>query len=397
MRLLHTSDWHLGRGFHGASLRAEQAELLTALCTTVGEQQVDAVLVSGDIYDRALPPEWAIKALEDCLVQLSQSGTQVIITSGNHDSAQRLGFGRGLMSASGVHIRSALTDSWTPVELTDDDGTLLVYGVPYLEPQLYAGELNVRANHTAVMTEVTARIHDDASRRRADLPGPVRVVVMAHVFAAKGVASASERNIGAPAVAEYALEHHEESIGGLAVVPLNVFDGFDYVALGHLHGRQRLSERVRYSGSPLRYSFSEEHQSKGAWLVDTAALDAPGDAVIPVDWAIGRAVKRLSGTIDHMLDPDTVAQWAVAFVQVTLTDDERPERAYARLREVYPHLMSYTYAGAGAGQRHATYSQKLQEAETAFDVVSGFLSHVRHRAVSEDETATLDEALEKIR
>lgn len=398
MRLLHTSDWHLGRGFHGSSLRAEQAELLKTVCATVEEQQVDVVLIAGDIYDRALPPEWAIKELEDCLLELARGGTEVIITAGNHDSAQRLGFGRGLMAASGVHIRSALEDAWTPVELTEQDGTgLLIYGVPYLEPQLYAAELGVRANHTAVMTEVSARIRADAEQRRQDSPGEYRVVVMAHVFASSGVASESERNIGAPAVAEQALDHHQQSIGGLAVVPLEVFEGFDYAALGHLHGRQRLSERVRYSGSPLRYSFSEENHAKGAWLVDTAALDEPQQAVTPVDWTIGRAVKRLTGTIDQLLEDAVVNTWAEAFVQITLTDEQRPERAYPRLREVYPYLMSYSYAGAGTQQRYSTYSQKLQEAETEYDVVAGFLSHVRHRAPSEAETTTLEEALEAIR
>lgn len=231
--MLHTSDWHLGRGFHGGSLRAEQSELLTTLCATVKEKQVDVVLVSGDIYDRALPPEWAIKELEDCLLELARDGTEVIITSGNHDSAQRLGFGRGLMAASGVHIRSALADAWAPVELTGDDGAaLLVYGVPYLEPQLYAGELGVRPNHTALMTEVLAKVREDAEQRRRSSGQNPTVVVMAHVFVSKGVASESERHIGAPAVAEEALEHHEDSIGGLAVVPLDVFDGFDYVGPG---------------------------------------------------------------------------------------------------------------------------------------------------------------------
>lgn len=414
MRLLHTSDWHLGRGFHGASLRAEQADMLTTVSSTVEEQRVDVVLVSGDVYDRALPPEWAVKELEDALVRLSASGTEVIVTAGNHDSAQRLGFGRGLMAASGVHIRSALEDSWTPVELTDDDGaTVLVYGVPYVEPQLYAAELGVRANHTAVMTEITDRIRDDAAQRRAGMgaqprtgvaaeartgaAAEPRVVVMAHVFAAKGTASESERSIGAPAVPEQSLDHHQESIGGLAVVPLEVFDGFDYVALGHLHGRQRLSGRIRYSGSPLRYSFSEEHQAKGAWLIDTEALQDPAEAVTAVDWAIGRPVRRLTGTLDEMLDAEQVAQWAEAFVQITLTDPQRPERAYPRLREVYPHLMSYRYAGAGTQQRYSTYSQKLQEAETEYDVVVGFLNHVRHRAPSAEETATLEAALEAVR
>ncbi len=400
MRILHTSDWHLGRGFHGAPLREEQSQMLATVCAEAAEHSADVVLVSGDVYDRALPPEWAVKQLEDCLLQLVQAGVQVIITSGNHDSAQRLGFGRGLMAASGVHIRSSLQDAWDPVELDDDDGgTVLVYGIPYLEPQLYAGALELeRANHTAVITEVTRRIREHAEARTAELAGPVRTVLMAHLFAAHGIASESERSIGAAATPEQPLEHHEETLGGLAVVPLEVFSGFDYVALGHLHGRQRLSPRVRYSGAPLRYSFSEENQAKGAWLVETSRLaEDPDAAIAALDWRIGRPVKRLRGPLSQMLDPAVIEQWTEAFVQITLTDDERPERAYPRLREVYPHLMSYSYAGAAATGTHATYSQKLREAESEYDVVSGFLTHVRHRAPSEEETLILQQALEDVR
>lgn len=392
MRILHTSDWHLGRGFHGTSLRAEQSQMLTRVCATVQEHDVDAVLISGDVYDRALAPEWAVKMLDDCLYDIAKAGAAVIVTPGNHDSAQRLGFTSRLTRAAGVHLRTQIEDSWTPVELTSGDENLLIYGVPYLEPQIYAEQLSLeRANHTVVMTEVLHRIREDAAGRSG------RVLVMAHLFAAKGVASESERNIGAPAVPEQSLDHHDESVGGLAVVPLELFAGFDYVALGHLHGRQRLTERVRYSGSPLRYSFSEENQAKGAWLIDTTLLDSPEEAITGLDWQIGRPVKRLSGTIEEMLDAGTTAEWAEAFVQITLTDPERPERAYPRLREAYPHLMRYSYQGAAATRAPTPYAQKLAEAETEFDVVAGFLNHTRHRAADQEELAIIEQALQDVR
>lgn len=398
MRLLHTSDWHLGRGFHGMTLREEQQQMLQTVCQAVQEHQVEAVLVTGDIYDRALPPEWAMTMLEDCLTELVNNGTDVILTSGNHDSARRLGFGRTLMAASGVHIRSSLTDAWNPVEYHDGESTLLIYGVPYLEPQLVATELDgIRANHTAVMTEVLRRIHQDIEERQQATDHPIRAVLMAHVFASSGTASASERHIGALAAAEETLEHAEDSIGGLAVVPLEVFDGFDYTALGHLHGRQRLADRIRYAGSPLRYSFSEETQAKGAWLIDTQALDAPDQAITALDWAIGRPVKRLSGEIEQILSSEVVDDWQESLVQITLTDDERPAQAYQRLREVYPYLMSYSYEGAGSIQRHATYSQQLQQAESELDVITSFLGHVRQRSRDEQEAATLTHALNEVR
>ncbi|WP_028464077.1 exonuclease SbcCD subunit D [Nesterenkonia alba] len=397
MRLLHTSDWHLGRGFHGVDLRETQQEMIRTVCTAVEEHQVDVVLISGDVFDRALPPEWAVRELSSCLRRLREAGAEVVLTSGNHDSAVRLGAHRELIAASGVHIRTGLTDAWTPVEIERDGDRLLVYGVPYLEPQVYAAELGVeRANHTAVMREVIGRIRADmATRTGHDAATPV--VVMAHLFAAGGQASESERHIGAPAAPEETLDHQEDTVGGLAVVPLELFEGFDYVALGHIHGRQTLTDRIRYSGSPIRYSFSEEHQHKGAWLIETTQLGDPQAAVTGLDWVVGRGVTRLQGTLAEVLDPVTVDRFRDHFVQVTLTDDERPERAYPQLRQVYPHLMQYSYAGAGLTRSVGSYAQKLDRAESELDVVADFLDHVRHRKATAEERQIVESALQAVR
>ncbi|NDK30783.1 exonuclease SbcCD subunit D [Nesterenkonia haasae] len=399
MKLLHTSDWHLGRGFHGADLRETQLEMMRTVCSAVTEHQIDVVLVSGDVFDRALPPEWAVRELGQCLRALREAGAQVVMTSGNHDSAVRLGFNRELIAQSGVHIRSGLDDAWTPVELAGDGERLLVYGVPYLEPQVYAEQLGLdRAHHSAVMAEVVSRIHADVAARRVAKDGAaLRVIVMAHVFADRGQASESERNIGAPAVPERTLEHHEDSAGGLAVVPLEVFDGFDYVALGHLHGRQRLSDRVRYSGAPIRYSFSEDKQDKGAWLIDSTELDDAAAAVTALDWDLGREVVRLQGDIQDILDLERVKRFQEAFLQITLTDDERPERAYNRLREAYPHVMQYRYAGAGLNRSGQSFAQRLHTAQSEVEVVAGFLEHVRDRSVTQQELNAVTSALDAVR
>ncbi|GAB3189874.1 exonuclease SbcCD subunit D [Nesterenkonia suensis] len=392
MRWLHTSDWHLGRGFHGTSLREAQQEMLDTVCRTVEEQQVDVLLVAGDVYDRALSPEWAVSMLERCLERLAQAGVTVIITSGNHDSAQRLGFGRGLMAASGVHLRTSLEDAWTPVVLDDGKERTFVYGVPYLEPQLYASRLGLdRASHTALMQEVISRIREDLTRRRAELAvgTEVRTVLMAHLFAAQGVGSDSERIIGVDAPVGEPVEHSEESAGGLAVVPLSLFDGFDYTALGHLHGRQRLAPQVRYSGSPLRYSFSEARQAKGAWLWDSTDWTA----ITAVDWRIGRGLAQLSGPLEEILDEDTVRQHGEDFVQVTVTDALRPERAFQRVQEAYPHLATFTHRPPERPGAALSYAEALQRAETPAQVVGSFLDHVRGRGPGEQEQQILEQAL----
>lgn len=396
MRWLHTSDWHLGRGFHGTSLQDAQQEMLDTVCRTVEEQRVDVLLVAGDVYDRALPPEWAISMLERCLLRLAAAGTTVIITSGNHDSAQRLGFGRGLMAASGVHLRTSLEEAWTPVVLQDEAETVLVYGVPYLEPQLCSSRLGLeRPTHTAVMTEVLARIRQDVALRARELPGTrtVRTVVMAHLFAARGVGSDSERMIGVEAPAGEAVEHSEETVGGLAVVPLELFDGFDYAALGHLHGRQRLAPHIRYSGSPLRYSFSEARQAKGAWLWDSADWSE----VIAVDWRIGRDLTQLSGPLEEILDDDVVRRHREDFVQITLTDPQRPERAFQRAQEAYPHLATFAHRPPEREGTVRTYAEAMHRAQTPGQVVESFLKHVRGRGPGEHEREILDDALVTVR
>ncbi|WP_010525741.1 exonuclease SbcCD subunit D [Nesterenkonia sp. F] len=407
MRWLHTSDWHLGRGFHGTSLRDAQQEMLETVCAAVVEEGVDVLLVSGDVHDRALPPEWAVTMLEDCLKRLVETGVQVIITSGNHDSARRLGFGSALMRRSGVHLRTALEDAWTPVMLPEPDGSALqlVYGIPYLEPQLIGPRLGLaRATHTAVMRAVTDRIRADVAARAEQVAAgsvdgvvpeaPVRTVVMAHLFAARGVGSDSERIIGADVPTGESAIHDEETAGGLAVVPLEVFDGFDQVALGHLHGRQRLSETVRYSGSPLRLSFSETDQAKGAWLWDSAT---PEVEPRPLDWSIGRPLARLEGTIDEILDEDTVAAHAESFVQITLTDEIRPERAHQRVQQAYPHLATFTHRPPQRPEEPPTYSAAVEAARTEPEVVGAFLAHVRGRGASEEERGLIDEALAAVR
>ena len=244
MRMLHTSDWHLGRSFHRESLLAAQGVFVDHLIETVRSERVDVVVVSGDVYDRALPSVDAVDLCNQALRRLAAERVRTVMISGNHDSARRLGFGADLIDAAGIHLRTDPGRVGEPV-LIDE---VAFYGIPYLEPELVRvpWELPERT-HTAAIGHAMSLIRADLSQR-----GP-RSVVLAHAFVTGGKGSDSERDI---------------SVGGVAHVPVSAFDGVDYVALGHLHGRQRMSETVRYSGSPIAYSFSEVGQVKGSWLVD---------------------------------------------------------------------------------------------------------------------------------
>lgn len=234
MRLLHTSDWHLGRAFHRVNMLDAQAGFIGHLVDTAREREADAVVVSGDVYDRAVPPLAAVQLFDDALHRLADLGVPTIMISGNHDSARRLGVGAGLIDRAGIHLRTDATACGTPVVLTDGHGDVAFYGLPYLEPALVKDEFGVdKPGHEAVLAAAMDRVRADLATRA---PG-IRSVVLAHAFVTGGAVSDSERDI---------------TVGGVASVPAGVFDGVDYTALGHLHGSQTISERVRYSGSPSR-------------------------------------------------------------------------------------------------------------------------------------------------
>ncbi|MET7799349.1 metallophosphoesterase family protein, partial [Streptomyces decoyicus] len=282
MRFLHTSDWHLGRSFHRVSLLSAQRAFLDHLVETVRARDVDAVLVAGDVYDRAVPPLAAVELFDDALHRLAGLGVPTVMISGNHDSARRLGVGSGLMEQAGIHLRTDPAGCGTPVLLADAHGPVALYGLPYLEPAMVRDTLGARrADHAEVLGAAMDRVRADLAGR----PAGTRSVVLAHAFVTGGAVSDSERDI---------------TVGGVASVPVTVFDGVDYVALGHLHGCQTLTERVRYSGSPLAYSFSEAAHRKSSWIVD---LDADGAVHAErVDCPVPRPLARIRGPLEQLLD-----------------------------------------------------------------------------------------------
>ena len=327
---MHTSDWHLGRSFHGVGMLDAQRAFIEQLVSFVRNESVDVVLIAGDVYDRALPGVDVVRLLDDALVGLTGAGAQVVLTSGNHDSAIRLGFASRLLERGGVHLRTRLAELDQPVLFpldvgADTDGgagpLLAIYGIPWLEPRLVAEQLGVEtASHFEVTRAATARIRADLAARAGTRT--VHSVVLAHTFASGGISSDSERDL---------------SIGGVGAVPLDLFDGFGYTALGHLHGRQTLSPSVRYSGSPLAYSFSEAQHKKGSWLLDVGA-GGIGE-VREVLWEAPRTLAVLRGTLEDLLSAGDLAWAESAYCQITLTDAQRPAQAMERLRSRFPDTL----------------------------------------------------------
>lgn len=323
MRILHTSDWHLGRSFHREGLLGHQAVFIDHLVEVVRAERVDVVVVAGDVYDRALPPVDAVRLADEALARLADTGAAVVVTNGNHDSALRLGFGSRLMDRAGVHVRTDPAGVGSPLQLADRHGPVLIYPLPYLDPHSVAEAWDLaQVSHEPALREAMDRVRTDrAGRPRA------RAVVVAHAFVGGGTPSDSERDI---------------TVGGVMRVPTDVFDGADYVALGHLHRPQVLTDGLRYSGSPLPYAFSEAGQVKGSWLVELGEHGVVGAIQVPAPSP--RPLAVLTADLETLLSDPELAIHEDSWVQAVLTDPIRPANAMERLRRRFPHTLLLEFA-----------------------------------------------------
>lgn len=346
MRLVHTSDWHLGRQFGPYSLQADQERFVDWFVDAVRAQHADLVVIAGDIYDRAIAPVESIELFREAVRRLLDTGATVAVISGNHDGPDRLSPYGDLIDRGdsgdrgGLLIRGGYTGVGRVTHLELADGPLDLVLLPFLEPaaapdafdSLVGGaaspatpdqhdgpapvdpvERRRRRTHESVLDTAIAAA-------RGQLRAP-RSVAVAHAFVAGGGASESERQL---------------VVGGTGEVAASLFDGFSYTALGHLHRPQDVGgPRVRYSGTPLAYSFSEEHP-KSVSVVDLDGGGACRLEVVPVD--VGRAVCTLRGTMDELLDPSRHPGAAERFVRAIVTDRETVLDARSRLGAVYPHL-----------------------------------------------------------
>lgn len=373
MRLLHTSDWHIGRSLHGHSLLADQEHVLVGLADLIRAESVDVVLIAGDVYDRAIPTAAATAVLDTILTSLRATGAQLVITPGNHDSAIRLGYAAGLLAANGVHLRTSIDRLAEPVIIEDQDGPVGIYGIPYLEPDLAKHVLQAAQarGHTDVLRAAMDRILADRNNR-----GVTRAVVLAHAFVAGGIKGDSERDI---------------TVGGVEVVPADVFAGVDYVALGHLHRPQQITADMRYSGSPLAYSFTEAGYVKSVTLAD---LDADGLADVRLyELPCPRRLTTLTGTLQQLLDDPVHDEQVEDYVSARLTDPARPVDAMRRLRERFEHCVHLDWVPRTAATPDPrAYAERLS-GRSDLDIVENFVGHVRRVPATDGEIQLLSAAL----
>jgi exonuclease SbcD len=371
VRILHTSDWHLGRSFHREGLLSHQAAFVDHLVDVVEREHIDLVVVSGDIYDRALPPVDAVHLADETFARLAASRAQVVISSGNHDSAQRLGFGSRLMDAAGVFVRTDASSVGTPVLVGDEHGPVAVHALPYLDPVTLTEPWQLpQRSHAAALGEAMSRVRQDLSTRSTR----TRSIVLAHAFVAGAQPSESERDI---------------SVGGVSRVPTSLFDGIDYTALGHLHGPHVLTETMRYSGSPLAYSFSEADHAKGSWLVEIGA-----DGFTHAHWIdapVPRRLVRLNGSLDELLRDPNLSVHEDAWVQATLTDSPRPPRAMEQLRRRFPHTLVLQFPTPAHGPSAPRAASTLRSDHA---IALDFVKDLRGTPATEGEATLLQEAVD---
>ncbi len=422
MLTLHTSDWHLGRALHGFDLSAAQAVFVDHLVEVVRVEQVDLVVVGGDVHDRAIPPVAAMRLFDEALSRMRDAGARVVVISGNHDAPARLGDKAGLLDPR-VRIRTEVAAVADPVTVEDSHGPVHVYAIPYLEPAAVAATLadaatsdgvttdsattdsaasdtastdaatgtlaadtatgdagvartvpaGTAATHASIMRQAMRAVHAARARRGG------RSIVCAHAWVHGGTGSDSERDI---------------SVGGLAAVPADLFTGITYTALGHLHKPQALRDGLRYSGSPLAYSFSEAADAKSSLLVELDATGLAGVEEIPVP--LYRSLARLRGTLADLMTSAVYEAHTGDFVSVVLTDPVRPMDAMTTLQRRFPYTLTLSHEPVTGGAADGlNYRQRIR-GRTDLAVAEAFLTHVRAEP-DERERSLLRAALDDAR
>ncbi len=378
MRLIHTSDWHLGRTLHGADLLAHQETFLRWLLDEAVSRRADAVVVAGDIYDRAVPPADAVALLDRTLLAFAQARIPVVLISGNHDSAVRLGFGAGLSEAAGIHLRTRVADLARPVIVPGAAGEVGIYGIPYLLPDAVMAELEAERSHSAVLAAAAGRIRADATAR-----GLTGTVVLAHALVTGGQVCDSERDL---------------RVGGVGDAPVSALGGFTYLALGHLHGRQAVAAgdgaSAGYSGSPLAFSFSEKSHVKSVTLVDIGPDGQVDTEYLPAP--VPRPLREVRGRLDDLLaraDGD-LAGLADAWVKVVLTDQARPAAPMERLRERWPHTLMLDFAPEGGLTGPEADLRRLAEIQDPAEVCCLFVEYAGGAPPDGAQRAALRDAVE---
>lgn len=375
MRFLHTSDWHLGRLFHGIHLTEEQSHVLRQLVQLVKDTKPDALVIAGDIYDRSVPPVEAVELLNDTLAEvLLDYHTPVLMIAGNHDSPERLGFASRLLAKQGLYVAGKVGEKTAPVILEDTWGPVYFALLPYAEPIVVREALeqpDIDSHELAVGAM--------AARLLGQIPEGGRKVAVGHAFLAGGQESQSERPL---------------SVGGSFAVPPSVFRPFHYTALGHLHNSQQAGqEHLRYSGSLLAYSFDEAGQEKGINLVEMDGLGLVTVEKIPL--RPRRAVRCIQGHFKEVLQAGWQDACREDYLSITLLDEQAILDPMGQLRQVYPNLLQLERPVlTNSSQLQGVKGDHRKQGEDK--LFAAFYEQMTGGAMSAQQTAELQQVLEEM-
>lgn len=374
MRFLHLSDLHLGKRVNEFSMMEDQKYILTKIINIIDEQEPDAVIIAGDVYDKAIPSAEAVELFDDFLVRLSQRGLKVFIISGNHDSAERIAFGGRLMDKSGIYMSPVYNGHIEPITLSDSFGEVEVYLLPFVKPPVVRRFFpdNEITSYTDALRTAIESMNIDHSKRN---------ILAAHQFVTGAALSESE----------------DISVGGTENVDVSVFDGFDYVALGHIHRAQKCtSEYVRYSGTPLKYSFSEAKDTKSITVADMKEKGNIELSFIPL--VPKRELVEIKGTYNELTLRSFYegTSYNEDYMHITLTDEEDVPDALAKLRVIYKNIMKLDYDNTRTRHSAEINGAADAAAKTPLEHFSEFYEQQNGRPMSGEQSAFMADIIEQI-
>ena len=375
MKFLHISDLHLGKRFSEFSLIEDQQYILYKIINCIDEQKPDALVIAGDVYDKNIPSVEAVKLFDEFLCKLAERKIQVYIISGNHDSAERMTCGASLMEASGIHFARAYDGAMSHYTLQDADGPVNFYLLPFIKPAVVKSVFPDDADNVNSYTDAVRLAVQKAA---PDFKG--RNVLVAHQFVTGSIRCESE----------------ELSIGGQDNVDAAVFEGFDYVALGHLHGAQMAGgENIRYSGSPLIYSFSEVAHKKGGLMVE---MGAKGEIKIEsILFQPKHDVRELKGTYEELTLRKNYENTATDdYLHITLTDEEDVPEGFAKLQGIYKNLCKLDYDNTRTRSNATVDAAVDVERTSPLELFSQFFTMQNNKDFSEEQRSFAQNLIEEI-
>ena len=373
MRFIHLSDLHLGKRLNEFSMLEDQEYILKEILGVIDDEKPQAVIIAGDVYDKSIPSAEAMQLFDDFLCSLAKRKLQVLVISGNHDSPERLSFASRLIDQSGVHFSRVYSGKVEPIELADEHGKVNFYMLPFIKP------VHVRSKFPDEQIDS----YNDAVRvavEKMEIDTSLRNVLITHQFVTGAMRS----------------EFEEISVGGADNIDADLFDDFDYVALGHIHGPQNIgSERVRYCGTPLKYSFSEASHVKSVTVVDMGAKGELDVRTVPLKPL--HDMRELRGSyMELTLKKNYEGTATDDYVRITLTDEEDIPDVMGKLRTIYPNIMNVAYDNKRTRASKEIADLEDAEHKSPLDIFGELYEKQNGQPMSEEQTAFMKALIERI-